>query len=180
MFYYAVMQRVMSDSKLRQCGFRPKEGSYLTDKEQFAAAGRITAKQQAALMRAFLLNYFRSAAPDYRCTDETLDTKLMCRFADLNFTEQSQKVQQEYLKVYERRKARLQEQIDGLRAQAEAAEAAASLRDAPDFEPEIPEMLPDEEPGHEAPQPRQEPLIIPMDPDIEPDTRMPEEMKTAA
>jgi len=47
MFYYAVMQRVMSDSKLRQCGFRPKEGSYLTDREQFAAAGRITAKRRA-------------------------------------------------------------------------------------------------------------------------------------
>ena len=56
MFYYAVMQRVMSDSKLRQCGFRPKEGSYLTDREQFAAAGRITAKQQAALVRAYLVD----------------------------------------------------------------------------------------------------------------------------
>ena len=29
-------------------------------------------------------------------------------------------------------------------------------------------------------EPSPEPLIIPMDPDIEPDTRMPEEMKTAA
>ena len=94
MFYYAVMQRVMSDSKLRQCGFRPKEGSYLTDREQFAAAGRITAKQQAALVRAYLVDYFRSAAPDFRCTDETLLTGMMCRFADMNFTEQSQKVQQ--------------------------------------------------------------------------------------
>ena len=74
MFYYAVMQRVMSDSKLRQCGFLPKEGSYLTDREQFAAAGRITAKQQAALVRAFLVDYFRSAAPEYGCTDETLLT----------------------------------------------------------------------------------------------------------
>ena len=64
------MQRVMSDSKLRQCGFRPKEGSYLTDREQFAAAGRITAKQQAALVRAYLVDYFRSAAPEYGCTDE--------------------------------------------------------------------------------------------------------------
>ena len=78
MFYYAVMQRVMSDSKLRQCGFRPKEGSYLTDREQFAAAGRITAKQQAALVRAFLVDYFRSAAPEYGCTDETLLTGMMC------------------------------------------------------------------------------------------------------
>ena len=125
MFYYAVMQRVMSDSKLRQCGFRPKEGSYLTDREQFAAAGRITAKQQAALVRAYLVDYFRSAAPDYGCTDETLLTGMMCRFADMNFTEQSQKVQQEYLKVYERRKARLQEQIDALQAKAEAEEKVA-------------------------------------------------------
>ncbi|MFQ7503817.1 MAG: hypothetical protein ACLRMJ_13350 [Alistipes finegoldii] len=78
MFYYAVMQRVMSDSKLRQCGFRPKEGSCLTDREQFAAAGRITAKQQAALVRAYLVDYFRSAAPEYGCTDETLLTGMMC------------------------------------------------------------------------------------------------------
>ena len=178
MFYYAVMQRVMSDSKLRQCGFRPKEGSYLTDREQFAAAGRITAKQQAALVRAYLVDYFRSAAPDFRCTDETLLTGMMCRFADMNFTEQSQKVQQEYLKVYERRKARLQEQIDALQAKAEAEELAVSMQEAPDVEPEeLPDLLPDETPAIE---PTPEPLIIPMDPDIEPDTRMPEEMKTAA
>lgn len=177
MFYYAVMQRIMSDSKLRQCGFRPKEGSFLTDEEQFAAAGRITAKQQAALTRAYLVDYFRSAAPECYCTDETLLTGMMCRFADLNFTEQSRKVQQEYLKVYEKRKVRIQEQIDNLRAQAEAVERAASVQDAPDTEPEMPELLPDEMPAV-APSP--EPLIIPMDPDIKPDTRMPEEMKTAA
>ena len=177
MFYYAVMQRVMSDSKLRQCGFRPKEGSYLTDREQFAAAGRITAKQQAALVRAYLVDYFRSAAPEYGCTDETLLTGMMCRFADLNFSEQSQKVQQEYLKVYERRKARLQEQIDALQAKAEAEEMAVSMQEAPDAEPEMPELLPDETPAIE---PTPEPLIIPMDPDIEPDIRMPEEMHMAA
>ena len=178
MFYYAVMQRVMSDSKLRQCGFRPKEGSYLTDREQFAAAGRITVKQQAALVRAFLVDYFRSAAPEYGCTDETLLTGMMCRFADMNFTEQSQKVQQEYLQVYERRKARLQEQIDALQAKAESEELAVSMQEAPDVEPEeLPDLLPDETPDAD---PKPEPLIIPMDPDIEPDTRMPEEMKTAA
>ena len=171
MFYYAVMQRVMSDSKLRQCGFRPKEGSYLTDEEQFAAAGRITAKQQAALTRAYLVDFFRSAAPEYRCTDETLLTGMMCRFADLNFA-----VQQQYLETYEKRKARLQEQIDALHAKAEAEEMAVSMQEAPDFEPEtMPDLLPDETPDA-APQP----LIIPMDPDIEPDTRMPEEMKAAA
>ena len=176
MFYYAVMQRVMSDSKLRQCGFRPKEGSYLTDEEQFAAAGRITAKQQAALTRAYLVDFFRSAAPEYRCTDETLLTGMMCRFADLNFAEQSKAVQQQYLETYEKRKARLQEQIDALHAKAEAEEMAVSMQEAPDFEPEtMPDLLPDETPDA-APQP----LIIPMDPDIEPDTRMPEEMKAAA
>jgi ParB family chromosome partitioning protein len=101
---------------------------------------------------------------------------MMCRFADMNFTEQSQKVQQEYLKVYERRKARLQEQIDALQAKAEAEELAVSMQEAPDVEPEeLPDLLPDETPDA-APQP----LIIPMDPDIEPDTRMPEEMKAAA
>lgn len=176
MFYYAMMQRIMSDSKLRQCGIRPKEGSFLTDEEQFTAAGRITAKQQAALTRAYLVDYFRSAAPDFRCTDQTLLTRLMCRFADMNFEKQSREVQQEYLKVYEKRKARIQEQIDNLRAQAEAVEKAASVQDAPDAEPEeLPELLPEETPATEP-----QPLVIPMDPDIEPDTRMPEEMKTAA
>ncbi len=176
MFYYAMMQHVMSDSKLRQCGIRPKEGSFLTDEEQFAAAGRITAKQQAALTRAYLVDYFRSAAPECYCTDKTLLTGMMCRFADMNFTEQSRAVQQEYLKVYEKRKARIQEQIDNLRAQAEAVEKAASVQDAPDAEPEeLPELLPEETPATEP-----QPLVIPMDPDIESDTRMPEEMKTAA
>ena len=178
MFYYAVMQRVMSDLKLRQCGFRPKEGSYLTAEEQFAAAGRITAKQQAALVRAFLVDYFRSAAPEFRCTDETLLTGMMCRFADLNFTEQSQAIQQQYLETYEKRKARLQERIDGLTAQAEAADREASVAEAPDIEPaeqpEETEVQPDEV------QPQEPPTMIPVDPEIEPDARMPEEMKTAA
>ena len=177
MFYYAVMQRVMSDSKLRQCGFRPKESSYLTDSEQFAAAGRITAKQQAALIRAYLVDYFRSAAPEYRCTDETLLTGLMCRFADMNFTEQSQKVQQEYLKVYERRKARLQEQIDALHAKAEAEEMAVSMQEVSDFEPEQQPEEPEVQPDEIQPQ---LPTVIPADPEIEPDTRMPEEMHMAA
>ena len=136
-----------------------------------------TAKLQAALVRAYLVDYFRSAAPEYGCTDETLLTGMMCRFADMNFSEQSQKVQQEYLKVYERRKARLQEQIDALQAKAEAEEMAVSMQEAPDAEPEMPELLPDEMPDAE---PSPEPLIIPLDPDIEPDTRMPEEMKSAA
>ena len=101
---------------------------------------------------------------------------MMCRFADMNFEKQSREVQQEYLKVYEKRKARIQEQIDNLRAQAEAVEKAASVQDAPDAEPEeLPELLPEETPATEP-----QPLVIPMDPDIEPDTRMPEEMKTAA
>ena len=177
MFYYAVMQRVMSDSKLRQCGFRPKESSYLTDSEQFAAAGRITAKQQAALIRAYLVDYFRSAAPEYRCTDETLLTGMMCRFADMNFTEQSQKVQQEYLKVYERRKARLQEQIDALHAKAEAEEMAVSMQEVSDFEPEQQPEEPEVQPDEIQPQ---LPTVIPADPEIEPDTRMPEEMNMAA
>ena len=177
MFYYAVMQRVMSDSKLRQCGFRPKEGSCLTDREQFAAAGRITAKQQAALVRAFLVDYFRSAAPEYGCTDETLLTGMMCRFADMNFTEQSQKVQQEYLKVYERRKARLQEQIDALHAKAEAEEMAVSMQEVSDFEPEQQPEEPEVQPDEIQPQ---LPTVIPADPEIEPDTRMPEEMHMAA
>ena len=177
MFYYAVMQRVMSDSKLRQCGFRPKESSYLTDSEQFAAAGRITAKQQAALIRAYLVDYFRSAAPEYRCTDETLLTGMMCRFADMNFAEQSQKVQQEYLKVYERRKARLQEQIDALHAKAEAEEMAVSMQEVSDFEPEQQPEEPEVQPDEIQPQ---LPTVIPADPEIEPDTRMPEEMHMAA
>ena len=177
MFYYAVMQRVMSDSKLRQCGFRPKESSYLTDSEQFAAAGRITAKQQAALIRAYLVDYFRSAAPEYRCTDETLLTGMMCCFADMNFTEQSQKVQQEYLKVYERRKARLQEQIDALHAKAEAEEMAVSMQEVSDFEPEQQPEEPEVQPDEIQPQ---LPTVIPADPEIEPDTRMPEEMHMAA
>ena len=60
---------------------------------------------------------------------------------------------------------------------AEAEEMAVSMQEAPDAEPEMPELLPDETPAIE---PTPEPLIIPMDPDIEPDIRMPEEMKTAA
>ena len=96
----------------------------------------------------------------------------------MNFSEQSQKVQQEYLKVYERRKARLQEQIDALQAKPKRKKRSLRCRETPDFEPEeLPDLVPDEMPDAE---PSPEPLIIPLDPDIEPDTRMPEEMKTAA
>lgn len=165
MFYYAVMKRV-DDTRLKQCGFKPKEDSWMTDREQFAAAGRITTKQQAALMRTFLLDFFRAAAPDYNCTDERLDTQLMCRFADLNFEKESHAVQQQYLETYEKRRARLQEQIEALDAQAEAAAQEASVQ-VSGFEPDD---LPEEEPDEvDAPQPVEEPLTIPADPEIEPE-----------
>ena len=37
------------------------------------------------MIRLFLLDFFRTTARDYNCTDEEVDTRLMCRFADLNF-----------------------------------------------------------------------------------------------
>lgn len=165
MFYYAVMNRI-GDMRLKQCGFKPKEDSWMTDQEQFAAAGRITTKQQAALMRTFLLDFFRAKAPDYNCTDERLDTQLMCRFADLNFEKESHAVQQQYLETYEKRKARLQEQIDALDAQAEAAAQEASVQ-ASGLEPDdLPKAELDEV---DAPQPVEEPLTIPADPEIKPE-----------
>lgn len=60
-------------------------------------------KQQAALVRTFLASFLRTIAPESYCTDETLDTRLLCRFAEL----ESRAVQQEFLTVYEKRKARI-------------------------------------------------------------------------
>lgn len=168
MFYYAVMNRVGA-MRLQQCGFKPKEASCMTAQEQFAAAGRITAKQQAALMRTFLLDFFRATAPDYNCTDEQLDTQLMCRFADLNFEKESHAVQQQYLETYEKRRARLQEQIEALDAQTEAVAQEASMQETA-FEPDdLPEAEPAEVPDTDVPQPAEEPLTIPADPEIEPE-----------
>ena len=92
MFYYAVMQRVMSDSKLRQCGFRPKG---VPDRPgTIRRCGTYTTKQQAALVALIWWTIFRSAAPGTDVRMKTLLTGMMCRFANLNFAEQSQAVQQ--------------------------------------------------------------------------------------
>ncbi len=167
MFYYAVI-RHMADDRLQQCGIEPQNQWRVTEEERFAAAGQLTPEQRAAMIRLFLLDFFRTTARDYNCTDEEVDTRLMCRFADLNFEAQSRTLQEKYLATYERRRAKLQEQIDDLKAQEEAralAESRESVAESiPEELPEEPEVTPDTE----IPAQPAEPLIIPADPEFGP------------
>lgn len=167
MFYYAVI-RHMADDWLRQCGIEPQNQRRVTEEERFAAAGQLTPEQRAAMIRLFLLDFFRTTARDYNCTDEEVDTRLMCRFADLNFEAQSRTLQEKYLATYERRRAKLQEQIDDLKAQEEARALAESRESSsvsiPEELPEEPEATPDTE----IQAPPAEPLIIPADPELGP------------
>ena len=167
MFYYAVI-RHMADDRLRQCGIEPQNQWRVTEEERFAAAGQLTPEQRAAMIRLFLLDFFRTTARDYNCTDEEVDTRLMCRFADLNFEAQSRTVQEKYLATYERRRTKLQEQIDDLKAQEEARALAESREsDAESIPEELPEE-PEATPDTEIPAPPAEPLIIPADPEFGP------------
>ena len=165
MFYYAVI-RHMADDRLQQCGIEPQNQWRVTEEERFAAAGQLTPEQRAAMIRLFLLDFFRTTARDYNCTDEEVDTRLMCRFADLNFEAQSRTLQEKYLTTYERRRTKLQEQIDDLKAQEEARALAESRESVAES---IPEELPEEPeatPDTEIPAPPAEPLIIPADPEF--------------
>ena len=167
MFYYAVI-RHMADDRLRQCGIEPQNQWRVTEEERFAAAGQLTPEQRAAMIRIFLLDFFRTTARDYNCTDEEVDTRLMCRFADLNFEAQSRTLQEKYLATYERRRTKLQEQIDDLKAQEEVRALAESRESVAES---IPEELPEEPeatPDTEIPAPPAEPLIIPADPEFGP------------
>ena len=167
MFYYAVI-RHMADDRLQQCGIEPQNQWRVTEEERFAAAGQLSPEQRAAMIRLFLLDFFRTTARDYNCTDEEVDTRLMCRFADLNFEAQSRTLQEKYLATYERRRAKLQEQIDDLKAQEEARALAESRESVAES---IPEELPEEPeatPDTEIPAPPAEPLIIPADPEFGP------------
>lgn len=92
----------------------------------------------------------------------------MCRFADLNFEAQSRTLQEKYLATYERRRTKLQEQIDDLKAQEEVRALAESRESVAES---IPEELPEEPeatPDTEIPAPPAEPLIIPADPEFSP------------
>lgn len=167
MFYYAVI-RHMADDRLQQCGIEPQNQWRVTEEERFAAAGQLTPEQRAAMIRLFLLDFFRTTARDYNCTDEEVDTRLMCRFADLNFEAQSRTLQEKYLATYERRRTKLQEQIDDLKAQEEARALAESRESVAES---IPEELPEEPeatPDTEIQAPSAEPLIIPADPEFGP------------
>lgn len=90
------------------------------------------------------------------------------RFADLNFEAQSRILQEKYLATYERRRTKLQEQIDDLKAQEEARALAESRESStgatPEELPEEPEPIPDTE----IPALPAEPLIIPADPEFGP------------
>lgn len=167
MFYYAVI-RHMADDWLRQCGIEPQNQWRVTEEERFAAAGQLTPEQRAAMIRIFLLDFFRTTARDYNCTDEEVDTRLMRRFADLNFEAQSRTLQEKYLATYERRRTKLQEQIDDLKVQEEARALAESREsDAESIPEELPEE-PEATPDTEIPVPPAEPLIIPADPEFGP------------
>ena len=81
LFHYAVM-RSLGDSQVQQCGIRAESKWSVTQEERYAAAGRPTEKQKAALMRQFVLTFLRNSAPTYNCTDETLDTRLLLRVGE--------------------------------------------------------------------------------------------------
>ncbi len=161
MFHYAVM-RSLGDRQVQQCGIKSESKWSVTHKERYAAAGRPTEKQRAALMRQFILTFLRNSAPTYNCTDETLDTRLLCEFAELNFAEQSRPIMEKYREVYDKRKSRLNEQIEALERMESEREQLASQTAEPDFEPaEIPDAVPDEEPAV------CEPAVIPVEPEID-------------
>lgn len=161
MFHYAVM-RSLGDRQLRQCGIKSESKWSVTHEERYAAAGRPTEKQKAVLMRQFILSFLCQKAPDDNCTDETLDTRLLCEFAELNFAEQSRPIMEKYREVYDKRKSRLDEQIEALERMESEREQLASQTAEPDFEPaEIPDAAPDEEPAV------CEPAIIPVEPEID-------------
>lgn len=161
MFHYAVM-RSLGDRQVQQCGIKSESKWSVTHKERYAAAGRPTEKQKAALMRQFVLTFLRNSAPTYNCTDETLDTRLLCEFAELNFAKQSRPIMEKYREVYDKRKSRLNEQIEALERMESEREQLASQTAEPDFEPaEIPDAVPDEEPAV------CEPAVIPVEPEID-------------
>lgn len=161
LFHYAVM-RQLGDRQVLQCGFKTESKGLVTREERYAAAGRPTEKQRAALMRQFIVKFLCQAAPDYNCTDETLDTRLLCEFVEMNFAEQTRPIMEKYKELYDKRKSRLDEQIDALDALERERELRASLEAATDSEPvEIPEAAPDEEPAV------YEPAVVPLEPEID-------------
>ncbi len=160
LFHYAVM-RTLGDVEVRQCGIKSAEKYRVTYEERYAAASKPTEKQKAAIMRQFILTSLCRMAQDYSCTDEMLDTRLLCEFAELNFAEQSQAIVQKYMKVYEKRKSRLDEQIEALDEREREAEKRMSLEAEPDAEPVEQPEVPDAEPVVE------EPEFVPAEPEIE-------------
>ena len=163
LFHYAVM-RSLGDSQVRQCGIKSESKGLVTREERYAAAGRPTEKQKAALMRQFIVTFLNQAAPTENCTDETLDTRLLCEFAELNYGEQTRTIMAKHKEVYDKRKSRLDEQIEALDALAREQELRASLEAANGSEPaEMPEKAPDEEPAV------YDPAVIPVESEIEHD-----------
>lgn len=163
LFHYAVM-RALGDAEVRQCGVKSAAKYRVTSEERYAAASRPTEKQKAALMRQFILTSLCRMAENTNCTDEMLDTRLLCEFAEMNFSEQSGPIMQKHREVYDKRKNRLDEQIEALDALEIETEKRISLEMVPDFEPDaLPELseVPDAEPAVE------EPEVVPAEPEIE-------------
>jgi len=164
LFHYAVM-RTLDDRQVQQCGIQSAKKYRVTYEERYAAASQPTEMQKAAIMRQFILASLCRMAQDYSCTDELLDTRLLCEFAEMNFAEQSQPIMEKYKAIYDKRKSRLDEQIEALDALELEKQKRISLEMVPDFEPdalpELPEAL-DAEPAV-APE---EPVTIPAEPEI--------------
>lgn len=174
MFHYALMKHLREEF-IHCCGIRTEDKNWIREEERYALAGTLTNKQRAALVRCYLLDFFRQYAPELQCTDDNLDTKLLCQIMDLNCEKESQAVQQKHLEVYNMRKERLQEQLDALQAQEDAVAREASAGEEPLLEPQ--------EQPHEEPQPAVEdpqPTMFPVAPEQEPDTYQPEEQLLAA
>lgn len=169
MFHYAMMETV-NTSDCKKIGLKCSSG-WLTEEEKLTAAGHLTQKQRNKLIRYVLQNYFGGLS-EYNVTDETPAVRLLVRFADLNCEKKSKPVQQKYLEIYEKRHARLQEQLDELDRQEAARAAEASLQPEPETVPadEPDTDTPEEYPFIEEPMPEpdSEPQGEPIEPDEEP------------
>lgn len=167
---YAMLRKIIPNSRFKELGFE-MDAKLETDTQLLAAVEGLTPQHFNMMLRMYIQQFFSNVCiPSNDMADVEMD--LLEEFADQNYKKEADEIRAKHLAEYEKKHAKLMEQI----AANEKLEAEATTVEEPDWEPEMipdtnPEPDPDDSPFIDDPEATPEPQYIPIEP-IEEDPEM--------
>lgn len=163
---YTLLRKEIPNSRFKELGIE-LNNNLDPDAQILAAVEGLTPQHFNMLLRMYIQKFFKEVCvPAIDKADVEMD--LLDEFAEQNYKKEADEIRAKYTSEYEKKHAKLMEQI----AANEKLEAEATTIEEPDWEPEMipetnPEPDPDEYPFIDDPETAPEPQYIPIEEDDE-------------